>query len=176
MLGFPSLSGRTQRGQSTVSWVAGLVVAVLGLWLVARMYALGEPVWAIGTLTLLGVGLYIYLSARTTAARYLFPGLAAMLVFVVFPMLLTLRLSTTNFSAANLLSYERARAYLLEQTSRDESRSYAFTLHGSGISCASPSRWTLTALAIWCPRWPHLLLIPARKPKWAQSHSDLQPN
>ena len=120
------------KAPGTRHWLIGGLVALAGLWLVARMATLGEPVWALGTLSLLGLGLYIYVSASTTASRYLFPGLAAMAVFVLFPMLLTLRLSTTNFSAANLLNFERAKAYLLEQTLRDEGRSYAFTLHGQG--------------------------------------------
>lgn len=113
----------------SLKWPIGIISALAGLWLVVRMHALGEPLWALGMLMLLCVALYIYLSAQTKAARYLFPGLAAMGVFVLFPMLLTLRLSTTNFSASNLLSFERASAYLVDQRVRDEANTYEFSLH-----------------------------------------------
>jgi maltose/maltodextrin transport system permease protein len=111
---------------SHFKWPVASLTTAAGLWLVVRMHMMGEPIWALGVLVLLSAGLYIYLSSNTLAARYLYPGLAAMGVFVLFPMLLTLRLSTTNFSASNLLSFERASAYLLEQTSRDEAKTFDF--------------------------------------------------
>ncbi len=119
-----------KRGFS-LKWPIGALSALAGLWLVVRMHALGEPLWALSMLLLLCIALYIYLSAQTKAARYLFPGLAAMGVFVLFPLLLTLRLSTTNFSASNLLSAERATAYLVDQRLRDEAKTYEFSVHRS---------------------------------------------
>ena len=49
---------------------------------------------------------------RTRAWPYLLPGIVTALVFVIFPMLYTMAMGFTNFSARNLLDYERARARL----------------------------------------------------------------
>ncbi len=46
---------------------------------------------------------------------YLFPGILTALVFVVFPMLYTVSLGFTNMSSSNLLDYQKARQYLLEE-------------------------------------------------------------
>lgn len=72
------------------------------------------------------------------AWRYLFPGVAAMLVFIAFPLLYTVAIGFTNYSSNNLLSEARARAYLLEQREEVEADSWAFTLHreGTGLRVA----------------------------------------
>jgi ABC-type sugar transport system permease subunit len=49
------------------------------------------------------------------AWKYLFPGVAGMLLFVAFPLLYTVQIGFTNYSSSNLLEEERARAYLLDQ-------------------------------------------------------------
>jgi maltose/maltodextrin transport system permease protein len=49
------------------------------------------------------------------AWRYLLPGILTALVFVVFPMLYTVSLGFTNMSSSNLLEYQKARQYLLEE-------------------------------------------------------------
>jgi maltose/maltodextrin transport system permease protein len=66
------------------------------------------------------------------AWRYLFPGVAGMLLFVAFPLLFTMQIGFTNFSSNNLLSQERAREYLLEQTAPDQAGTLGFTLHPDG--------------------------------------------
>ncbi|MBQ0960175.1 maltose ABC transporter permease MalF [Ideonella sp. 4Y11] len=66
------------------------------------------------------------------AWRYLLPALAAAAVFVVFPMLYTLSLGFTNYSARNLLEFERARAQLLEERLVQPGSERAFTLHADG--------------------------------------------
>jgi maltose/maltodextrin transport system permease protein len=78
---------------------------------------------------LAGIAIWTYTSPKTTAMRYLFPGVAAALVFVVFPMIYTVSIGFTNYSSRNLLPYERARTFLLEETVREEGSGYGFTLH-----------------------------------------------
>jgi maltose/maltodextrin transport system permease protein len=68
----------------------------------------------------------------TSALAYLFPGVAGMLVFALFPLLYTVQIAFTNYSSIHLLSEEKARAYLLDQTDVDEDRAMAFTLHRDG--------------------------------------------
>lgn len=112
------------------SIVALLALALL--WLVFRAYAAGQPLWAVGALALGGSALYVYASARTLAGRYLFPGVAGMLLFVAFPLLYTMQIGFTNYSSTNLLTEARARSYLLEQGRIDEAQLYRYTLHPEG--------------------------------------------
>ena len=66
------------------------------------------------------------------AWRYLFPGVLAMLLFVAFPLVYTVQIGFTNYSASNLLSEDRARGYLLEQAEVNEARAYEFSVHADG--------------------------------------------
>src|ERR1035437_1061504 len=120
------------KNTSIFKWPLTAVAALALLWLVFGVYAQGQPLWAIGLLSLGGLGLYVYLSARTLAWRYLFPGVAAMLVFVAFPLLYTMQIGFTNYSSNNLLSEERARGYLLDQAEVDEAKAMEFSLHREG--------------------------------------------
>ena len=69
---------------------------------------------------------------RTRAWPYLLPGILSALVFVIFPMLYTMGMGFTNYSARNLLDYERARALLLEEKLTVEGSERAFSLHPEG--------------------------------------------
>ena len=70
-------------------------------------------------------------TATSVAWKYLFPGVAGMLVFVAFPLLYTVQIGFTNYSSANLLDYERARDYLLAQTTVDEAHAYDVSVHAA---------------------------------------------
>ena len=108
------------------------LVALGLLWLSFAIYTSGQAVWAALVLGLGALSLYVYVSAHTLAWRYLFPGVMAMLVFVAFPLVYTIQIGFTNYSANNLLSESRARGYLLEQADVNESRAFAFSLHADG--------------------------------------------
>ena len=108
------------------------LVALAGLWLVVAIYSAGQPVLAFGAFVLVGAGLVVYLSRAALAWRYLFPGVMGMLLFVAFPLLYTMWIGFTNYSSTHLLSQERVKAYLLEQTVPDEDHSLEFTLHPDG--------------------------------------------
>ena len=120
--------------------VLAAAVAAVALWMVFRIYASGQPLWAVGVLALVTLGFFVYLSNVAFAYRYLFPGLAGVAVFVVFPMLYTMQIGFTNYSSSNLLTFERATAYLLEQSTPSEGDAYAFTLHDDG------GRWRLRVM------------------------------
>lgn len=117
---------------SLLSKIVATVASLALLWLVFSVYASGEPLWAIALLAFGGISLFIYLSATTLAWRYLFPGVAAMLIFVAFPLIYTIQIGFTNYSSSNLLTEARARAYLLEQADVNESRAFASTVHPVG--------------------------------------------
>jgi maltose/maltodextrin transport system permease protein len=114
--------------------------AVLGaaalalLWLVFGLVTAGQPLVALGVMAFGGAALWIYGTATSIAWRYLFPGVAGMLLFVAFPLLYTVQLGFTNYSSANLLELERARDYLLAQTTVDEAHAYDVTVHRDGAS------------------------------------------
>ena len=115
-----------------LKWPLVAAIAGAGLYLVFNIYAAGNPVWAIAALAVLSLGFFVYLSDIAFAYRYLFPGLAGMIVFVAFPLLYTAQIGFTNYSSANLLSLDRARAYLLDQTAPDEAHAMGYTLHADG--------------------------------------------
>ncbi|OYT92032.1 MAG: maltose ABC transporter permease MalF [Burkholderiales bacterium PBB3] len=117
---------------SLLSKLIAAVASLALLWLAFSVYASGEPLWAVALLAFGGTSLYIYLSATTLAWRYLFPGVAAMLIFVAFPLVYTIQIGFTNYSSNNLLTESRARAYLLEQADVNEARAFATTVHAVG--------------------------------------------
>lgn len=141
-------------------WPVTAALLLGALYLVFRIYVSGQTLWAVGALTLFSAGFYVYLSQRAFASRYLFPGVAAMGVFVAFPLLYTAQIGFTNYSSAHLLSEERARAYLLEQHDAVEDQVFAFSLHRDGEAQRLVLRDPLSAE----PRWitPPLALAQGR--------------
>lgn len=115
-----------------LKWPIAIALALTCLYLVFNIYTAGQPMWALGVLTLCASGFFVYLANTHIAYRYLFPGLAAMAVFVAFPLLYTAQIGFTNYSSSNLLSEERAKSYLTEQSWPDEARIHTFSLHAEG--------------------------------------------
>jgi maltose/maltodextrin transport system permease protein len=132
------ISAQTTAPQSPKSlgallkWPIVGIIATMALYLVFNIYVAGQPVWAVAVLGAVCLAFYIYLSNVAFAYRYLFPGIAAMVIFVAFPMLYTAQIGFTNFSSNNLLSQERSREYLLEQRLPEETRTMLFSLHADG--------------------------------------------
>jgi maltose/maltodextrin transport system permease protein len=118
--------------RSVFGWAAAGVLALALLYLVWTIYAAGQPLLAVICLGAFGVTFYVYLSKTGYTWRYLFPGVAAMLVFVVFPLVYTVDIGFTNYSSRNLLTFERATQYFLDQTFEAEGGSYSFTLYPDG--------------------------------------------
>ena len=114
-----------------------ILIGLVGLYVVTRIYATGESLLALVMLVTLAAFIWVYTSLKTYAYRYLFPGIGAALIFVVFPMLYTVRIGFTNYSSKNLLTFKRATNYLLEETYRADGATYNSTLH------AEAGRWRL---------------------------------
>jgi maltose/maltodextrin transport system permease protein len=121
----PVRSSWLQRG------VAALAALAL-LWLVFNLWMAGQPLVAVGVLAFGSVALVVYGTATSVAWKYLFPGVAGMLLFVAFPLVYTVQIGFTNYSSAHLLSEERARQYLLDQAVVDEAKARPYTLHAEG--------------------------------------------
>lgn len=93
-----------------------LVIGVLSLftcYLIMLMYAQGEYLFAIVTLILVSLGLYVFANRRTYAWRYVYPGIAGMGLFVLFPLICTIAIAFTNYSSTNQLTFERAQSVLM---------------------------------------------------------------
>ena len=75
-----------------------LLAALAALWAVMVVHATGQTLLALTLLVISALAVWTYTSRATKALRYLFPGIAAALVFVIFPMLYTMGIAFTNHS------------------------------------------------------------------------------
>jgi maltose/maltodextrin transport system permease protein len=95
------------------------------------MYMNGEFSFAMLTVIVTALGLYFFGSNKTYAHRYIYPGIAGMIVFVLFPLFYTVNLAFTNYSGKNQLTYERAQSVFLDQTYKSGD-SYPYNLYQQG--------------------------------------------
>ncbi len=109
-------------------WAGAALAIALALAAVLRVHAAGEALLASTLLLLLAVAVWVYGSRATQAARYLVPGVAAALLFVVFPMLYTMGIGLTNYSSSNLLDKAKASAYLHDETAQKPGSARPFEL------------------------------------------------
>ncbi|WP_437891203.1 maltose ABC transporter permease MalF [Phytobacter sp. V91] len=113
--------------RDTLKWsVMGLLGLLVG-YLVVLMYAQGEYLFAITTLILSSVGLYIFANRKAYAWRYVYPGIAGMGLFVLFPLICTIAIAFTNYSSTHQLTQERAQQVLMDR-SYQAGKSYNFAL------------------------------------------------
>ncbi|MBV8035766.1 maltose ABC transporter permease MalF [Roseateles sp.] len=154
----PSL---TEKLATWLRWPATAAAILATLYLVFAIYTTGQAAWAAGVLVLFTAGFYVYLSRAGMAWRYLFPGVAGMLVFIAFPLAYTAQIGFTNYSSAHLLSESRVRDYLLEQHDAVEAQVLGYGLHASGAGY----RLALHAEGEAAPRWvsPPLALRAGRE-------------
>lgn len=113
-------------------WLLVAAAALASLYLVFTVVAAGQYLLGLGLLTLFASAFVIYGTQVSFAYRYLFPGVAGMLLFVAFPLLYTAQLGFTNYSSSNLLTEERSRDYLLQQTAHNEDEALLSELHADG--------------------------------------------
>ncbi|MCL2895267.1 maltose ABC transporter permease MalF [Brenneria tiliae] len=98
-----------------LKWVILSLLGALVGYLVVLMYVRGEYLFAIITLLLSGIGSYIFTNRHAYAWRYVYPGIAGMGLFVLFPLIYTITIAFTNYSSTNQLNYERAQQVLLDR-------------------------------------------------------------
>lgn len=124
-------AGQAPAPARNLAWVAIaliLVASAVGLYGVWLLYLLGQPLLAVLVLALVVAFAVIFTQRRFYASRFIFPGIAAILLFVVFPIVYTIYLGFTNYSFLNLLTYERAREVLLSRTVVDADSERPFGL------------------------------------------------
>ncbi len=112
-----------------VHWFGVGVLGVALLWVATLMFINGDMVFGVGITFLAGALVFIYLSPKIYVGRYVFPGLAAIGIFTLFPLLYSVYISFTNYGDGHMLTYERSTQYHLSRTYVDEGGVYDFTLH-----------------------------------------------
>ncbi|MCM5508510.1 MULTISPECIES: maltose ABC transporter permease MalF [Vibrio] len=110
-----------------IKWALLGSVGILNGYATILMYSRGEIAFALLTLIITALALYIFGSKKTYAHRYIYPGIAGMILFILFPLAYTVGLAFTNYSAKNQLSFERAQSVLLDRTYQSGD-SYPFSL------------------------------------------------
>jgi len=152
----------TERLARLLHWPVAIAAMLAALYLVFLIYTTGQTAWAVGVLLLCTAGFYVYLSNAGFAFRYLFPGVAGMLIFIAFPLLYTAQIGFTNYSSTHLLSESRVREYLLEQHDAVEGQVLGYSLHADGAEF----RLVLTGEGDTTPRWvsPPLALRKSGQP------------
>lgn len=115
-----------------LGWLAAAALAVGLLYVIWTVYLAGQPVLAVICLIAVCLTYYIYIAKGAYNWRYLFPGVAGMLLFVAFPLFYTIDIGFTNYSSKNLLTFERATKYLLDESYAGEGTPYTFSLHAEG--------------------------------------------
>jgi maltose/maltodextrin transport system permease protein len=127
--GVPAVAPRMAFGIGRiVGWAAVAVIALALLYVVWGLYVAGEPLFAAVTMGLTVGIVLIYGAPRFYAARFVFPAVAAILIFIVLPVLYTSYVGFTNFSARNLLTFDRVLAYHLSGKTVDKSTERPFAL------------------------------------------------
>ncbi|WP_455817508.1 maltose ABC transporter permease MalF [Pseudomonas cerasi] len=99
--------------RQVIKWLAVGLLACLTGYLIVLMYAQGEYLFAVLALILSSAGLVIYANRRAYSWRYVYPGLAGMALFVLFPLVCTIAIAFTNYSSTNQLTFERAQSVLM---------------------------------------------------------------
>lgn len=113
--------------------VLGAAACLVGLLVTMQLYLAGQWLFALVALLVVCAGLFVFMQARSSAWRFLFPGLLASVLFVLLPIAYTVSLSTSNYSSQNLLTFGRATDYLLSNRYMPEgAQRYSFTLIAEG--------------------------------------------
>jgi maltose/maltodextrin transport system permease protein len=108
---------------------AVVAVVALGLtYVVWGLYLAGEPMFAAVVMAVL-VGIVIVFGARRFyTARFVFPAVTAVLVFIAVPVIYTSYVGFTNYGARNLLTFDRVTELFLSQRAVDKSTERPFAL------------------------------------------------
>ena len=61
-------------------------------------------------------GCIYFANRKAYAWRYVYPGMAGMGLFVLFPLVCTIAIAFTNYSSTNQLTFERAQEVLLDRS------------------------------------------------------------
>ena len=103
-------------------------IALFGLWWVCSMLADGQYAFAALFSVVIGGGLAAFWFKRFYPHRYIYPGIASMIIFIIFPLVYTVYIAFTNYSDNNLFTLERAEEFHLQKKYRVEGGEYKFSI------------------------------------------------
>ncbi len=109
-----------------LKWGALAVLVAAALYLILALYVQREFVFAMLFLVLTASAVAVFVSRKLYAHRYIFPAIAGMGLFVIFPLMYTVGIGFTNYSASNLLSFEQVKENLLSRSYQSDSVRYDF--------------------------------------------------
>jgi len=119
------------------TWAGRLAIALAGfgfLYLVWGLYLLGEPLFAVIAFGVGALGVAFFTAPRFYAYRFVYPGIAAVFLFILLPVFFTSAIGFTNYGARNLLTFERVQAYHLSQIETDDGSKRPYSLVAEGDS------------------------------------------
>jgi maltose/maltodextrin transport system permease protein len=105
------------------------LAALAGLYLSFVAYQSGGDVVALALLVVTSLGIFVYLHPQAEGFRYLFPGLLAFALFVIFPIFLVVYISLTRYSANHLLSISDVLLRFRAEVTVSGSETFNFCLH-----------------------------------------------
>ena len=111
-----------------LKWGALAALVGMALYLILALYAQQEFVFAMLFLVLTASAVFVFVNKKLYAHRYIFPAVAGMGVFVIFPLMYTVGIGFTNYSASNLLSFEQVKDNLMDRTYQSDSVRYNYEL------------------------------------------------
>ncbi len=108
------------------------LAGIVGLYVVWGLYLAGEPILAAIVHAVATAVVILFGWARFYAWRFVFPGVAAVALFILVPVIYTSAIGFTNFSSRNLLTLERVQEYHLakRETAEDSKRPFSLTADG----------------------------------------------
>lgn len=109
-----------------------LLVTAIVLYAAWSVYLIGQPLFGLFLVIVALFFFFIYGFRRYYFARFIYPGAAAVLLFIAFPIIYTIYLGFTNYSSQNLLSYERAKEVILSGQIIDQATKRPFALVDEG--------------------------------------------
>lgn len=111
-----------------------IVAAItLGLLYVAfYLYLIAQPLFAVVILAVGVIFALIFGRNKYYNLRFVFPSVAAILLFVALPIGYTIWIGFTNYSSFNLLTFERAKSVLMSRGSVDKSTEQPFAVADLG--------------------------------------------
>ncbi|MGB0733565.1 MAG: maltose ABC transporter permease MalF, partial [Pontibacterium sp.] len=99
--------------KTSVKFITLALMSLITLYLVVALYAQQQIAFALLVLVVLGSACVVFYNKRAYVHRYIYPAVAGMGVFVIFPLLYTIHIGFTNYSSDNLLDLERVQEYHL---------------------------------------------------------------
>ena len=96
------------------------------------VYMVGQPMFGVIVLLVALGFLFVFGLRRFYFARFIYPGIATMALFVIFPIVYTIYLGFTNYGSFNLLTFERAKEVITSSTIVDKENALPFQLSQDG--------------------------------------------